>query len=146
MFNSCTAPFTNFTLGNDDSPNDDRGVADLNKPISFEEVREAIRKLKIGKANGVDGILADMLKVAGDTAVHFLTKLFNALFDEGMYPEEWSKAIIVPIFKKGDKGITDNYRGISLLCLISKCYTSVLNKRLVAWVEENEVIRSTSRI
>ena len=68
-----------------------------------------------------------MLKVAGETAVQFLTKLFNVLFDQGVYPEEWSKAIIVPILKKGKENITDNYRGISFLILISKCYTSVLN-------------------
>ena len=72
-----------------------------------------------------------MLKVAGETAVQFLTKLLNVLFDQGVYPEEWSKAIIVPIFKKEKENITDNYRGISLLSLISKCYTSVLNKRLL---------------
>ena len=53
--------FTNVTLVNDDSPNHDRGVDDLNQPILFEEVREAIRKFKIGKAIGVDGILADMI-------------------------------------------------------------------------------------
>ena len=78
-----------------------------------------------------------MLKVAGETAVQFLTKLFNVLFDQGVYPEEWSKAIIVLIFKKGKENITDNYRGISLLSLVSKCYTSVLNKRLVTWAEQN---------
>ena len=78
-----------------------------------------------------------MLKVAVETAVPLLTKLFNVLFDQGVYPEEWSKAVIVPIFKTGKENITDSYKGISLLSLISKCYTSVLNKRLVTWAEEN---------
>ena len=70
--------------------------------------------------------------------MQFLTKLFNVPFDEGVYLEEWSKAIVVPIFKKGSENIIDNYRGIPLLSLISKCYTSVLNKRLVTCAEENE--------
>ena len=61
-----------------------------------------------------------MLKLAGDTAVQFLTKLFNIVFDEGVYPEQWSKAIIIPLFKKGNKNNTDNFSGISLLSLISK--------------------------
>ena len=39
-----------------------------------------------------------MLKAAGGTAV-----LFNAVFDEGVYAEEWSKAIIIPIFENGNK-------------------------------------------
>ena len=54
-----------------------------------------------------------------------------------MYLEEWSKAIIIPIFKKGNINNTDQNREISLLSLISKCYTSVLDKRLVSWAEEN---------
>lgn len=81
--------------------------------------------------------MPEMLKTSGDFSVAFLTKLFNALFDQGIYPDEWTKAIIVPIYKKGDKTMTENYRGISLLSLISKCYTAILNKRLVHWIEDN---------
>jgi hypothetical protein len=108
----------------------------LNDVITEKEVTEAIRHLKKGKSCGMDEVLAEMLKLADVTAVRFLTKLFNILFDTGTYPEEWAKAIIVPIFKKGDSNLTANYRGVSLLSLISKCYTFVLNKRLVKWVEE----------
>ena len=34
----------------------------------------------------------------------------------------------------------DNYRGVSLLSIISKCYTSILNKQLYAWLEDNNKI------
>ena len=78
----------------------------MSRPIEPQEVREAVLQLKSGKAHGCDGILADMLKLAGDTAVQFLTKLFSAVFDEGAYPEEWSKALIIPISKKGIKNNT----------------------------------------
>jgi len=81
-----------------------------------------------------------MLKLSGEPTVDFMCKLFNIIFSEGIYPEEWQKAMIVPIFKKGDRHSPDNYRGISLLSLLSKCYTSVLNKRLVTWIEKNEKI------
>lgn len=110
----------------------------LNMPITENEVFEAIRKLKNGKACGVDNIMPEMLKLTGNVSIGFMTKLFNVIFDEGIYPDEWSKAIIVPIFKKGDKNETNNYRGVSLLSLVSKCYTAVLNKRLVNWIDVNE--------
>ena len=80
----------------------------------------------------------DMLILAADTAAHFLTKLFNAVFDKEVYSEEWSKAIIIPIFKKRNKNNTNNCRGISLLSLICKCYTSALNKRVISWAEGND--------
>ncbi|WP_294046725.1 reverse transcriptase family protein, partial [Thiolapillus sp.] len=72
-----------------------------------------------------------------------MTKLFNTIFDKGIYPSEWAKAIIIPIHKKGNIHSVDNYRGVSLLSIISKCYTSVLNTRLYTWLEENERIVET---
>jgi hypothetical protein len=66
--------------------------------------------------------------------------LFNALFDRGIFPSSWSKAIIVPIYKKGEINNPDNYRGVALTSIISKAYTFILNKRLVKWVEREEKI------
>ena len=48
--------------------------------------------------------------------------------------------IIVPIHKKGDIHLVDNYRGVSLLSVVSKCHTSILNTRLYNWLEENDKI------
>ena len=112
----------------------------LNKPISKKEVADAINNLKIGKACGIDGVTAEMLKAGGEDVEMFLTILFNTIFDKGVYPKEWAKAIIVPIHKKGDHGNVDNYRGVSLLSIISKCFTSILNTRLSSWLETNELI------
>ena len=70
----------------------------LNQVITSHEVEEAIKKIKCGKASGADGILGEMLKAGGGTVINFLTLLFNKIFDSGVYPAEWSKAIVVPIF------------------------------------------------
>ena len=112
----------------------------LDQKISEDEVAKSIRNLKSGKACGLDGILADMLKAGGREVIVFLTKLFNCIFDLGYYPEEWAKAIIIPIYKKGNTDLVDNYRGVSLLSIVSKCYTSILNQRLYNWLEDNEKI------
>ena len=63
-----------------------------------------------------------------------LCVLFNNLLDAGVFPEEWGKAIIVPIYKNGDKVDPGNYRGISLLTCISKLFTKILNNRLVVFL------------
>ena len=112
----------------------------LNSKILEDEVDKSIRNLKTGKACGLDDVLAEMLKVGGHEVVVFLTDLFNAIFDKGYYPKEWAKAIITPIYKKGDVDSADNYRGVSLLSIVSKCYTSILNQRLYNWLEENDKI------
>ena len=101
----------------------------LDCEISDQEVRNAIRHLKAGKSAGPDCILAEMLKVAEPVIVPYLKNIFNVLFDKGMLPKEWSKAIIIPLHKKGDKNNPDNYRGISLLSILSKVFTHIINSR-----------------
>jgi hypothetical protein len=115
----------------------DCGIGDLNKEISEDEVLNAVKKLNDGKAGGIDGIVTEMLKAGGEVVINFLTKLFNHIFDHGIYPKEWSKAIVIPLHKKGNTNLPENYRGISLISVICKCYTSVLNSRLYSYLEEN---------
>ena len=69
--------------------------------ISRDEVTASIRNLKPGKSAGPDEIISEMLKHAHDSVIEFLIQLFNKLYDEGIFPTEWSKSIMVPIHKKG---------------------------------------------
>ena len=44
--------------------------------------------------------------------VLFLTRMFNVLFEKGIYPQDWAKAIVIPIHKKkGNTEHVDNFRG-----------------------------------
>ena len=51
----------------------------------------------------------------------------------GSYQEEWTKAKLFTIYKKGPKLDPRNYRGISILSFMAKLYDSVLNTRLGQW-------------
>ena len=111
----------------------------LNGPITREEVKYAIRKLKNGKSAGPDGLIGEFFKNSGDVVVNFLVKLFNVLFDSGVFPSDWTESIIMPLFKKGDVNDPNNYRGISLCNISSKLYSSIINKRLQNWISINNV-------
>ena len=118
-----------------DSENENENV--LNMPITVEEVRLAILKLKCKKAAGPDGLIGEFFKNAGEVIIPFFVKLFNTLFDKGSFPEEWTESIILPIYKKGDVNNPKNYRGISLCNISSKLFSAVLNRRIQKWVENN---------
>ena len=62
------------------------------------------------------------------TFVDFLVKLFNMLFDDGIFPEDWFAFIILPLFKKGAVSDPNNYRCISLCDICSKWYSIIINK------------------
>ena len=71
--------------------------------------------MKDGKSPGMDNITVDEMKAASSVGVEILFKLSEKVWENEEIPEEWSKAVIVPIFKKKDKSLCGNYRGISLL-------------------------------
>ena len=119
---------------------DEAAAGVFDEPISRDEVTASIRNLKLGKSAGSDKIVNEMLKYVYQNVADFLVQLFNKLYDEGIFPKEWSKSIIVPIHKKGDANIPDNYRGIALTSVLSKVYTHILNKRLTGWAEQEEKI------
>ena len=98
---------------------------------------ESISKLKHGKVSGLDQLLAIMLKSSCALLTPFLTEYFNEIFKSGSYPDTWTRAVIVPIHKKGNTGAADSYREISLLSLLGKCYSDSLfakfcNKEIVS--------------
>ena len=123
--------------GNDDSEQVNASVHDeeLNRDIQADEVKAAIDHLRNGKSPGPDNVIGELLKRAQSVGIPFLVKFFNYLFSQGQFPKQWTKALLVPIHKKGDVNNPDNYRGISLLSILSKCYTYILTKRLEWWAE-----------
>lgn len=116
-------------------------VENLDKPITLNEVEGAIRLLKDNKAPGTDGIPSEFIKSVNRELAATLKDIFNSLFDLGSFPEQWSTAIIQPIYKnKGDKNDTSSYRGISLLNTLGKIYCRILFTRLKFWSEAEEKI------
>ena len=115
----------------------------LESLITEEEIHKAIQHMKNGKSPGVDNILTEMLKSCEYQIMTFLVALFNKLFRSGCFPFVWSKAIIVPLHRKGDVNNSDNYLGISLLSSLGKIYTCVLNDRLTKWANIMDKVSET---
>jgi hypothetical protein len=79
--------------------------------IQESEVKDALKSMKGGKTMGPDGIPIEVWSL-GDVVIVWLTKLFNLIFRSNKMTDEWSRSILVPIFKKkGDVQSCTNYRG-----------------------------------
>ena len=80
------------------------------------EVKEALKRMKIGKALGPYGIPIEAWKCMGDDCLSWLTNVFNKIFRTKRIPDEWKKSIMVPIYKnKGDIQNCTNYCGIKFM-------------------------------
>ena len=65
--------------------------------------------------------------------------LFNVIFDTGIFPDACGEGYIVPLHNKGSIENVENYRGLTLLSVIGKLFTNILNTRLIDWAENYQV-------
>ncbi|UYV82798.1 hypothetical protein LAZ67_22000907, partial [Cordylochernes scorpioides] len=112
----------------------------LDPEITSEEIGRAIRDLKNNKASGPDDIPNEIIKILPDSYMGLSEQFYNRALIMGHYPTIWTKSIIHPIFKSGDKDNPSNYRGIALISNFSKLFTTILRSRLNEWVERRNVI------
>ncbi|MCU7801012.1 MAG: hypothetical protein KZQ70_12955 [gamma proteobacterium symbiont of Lucinoma myriamae] len=112
----------------------------LDAVITVQDVYKAITKLKRNKSPGIDLLPPELFLDSSDLICPLLAKLFNHLFDNHLYPESWTKGIIVPVPKKGNRSNVNNYRGITLTSIFSKNYSHILDDRLRNWCEGNNLM------
>ena len=110
--------------------------SELAEPPNEDEILEALGQLAVGKASGMNGLFPDVLKCCGGPLLEYIVVLFRTVWEERCVPLEWRDALLVPVPKKGDLSCCDNWRGISLLDVMSKLFVRVLNNRLQLVVEE----------
>ena len=123
-----------------DQPEENPDLSDLNADISLPEIQKLILKAKNNKATGIDGIPYEILKFP--PIIHALHRLYKSCFANKLTPSAWKIAVIKPIPKKGDSDprLPLSYRGISLIATIAKIYSSFLNSRLTAYLNNNDLL------
>ena len=104
--------------------------------ITREEIDKALKSMKYRKAPGIDAITAEVLRVAGEPMIQMLEKLFNAIWQKEQTPRDWSRMLVTPIHKKGDRKDPANYRAISLLSIPGKVFSKIILNRMKLKTEE----------
>ena len=118
---------------------DDLSADELNVPIILAEVTHAITKCKNGKSVGIDNVPNEIIKQP--PMIYLLYELFRMCFENNIVPSVWLKSIIHPILKNGkDARIPVSYRSISLMSTIAKLFNSIINTRLVKFLEEYNIL------
>lgn len=108
--------------------------------LKEEEICQVVKKMKKGKAAGIDGIPMEAWLYGSHTIREGFIDLVKQIWREDALPKEWRSNVVVPLYKKGDTEETENYRWISLLCSAYKILAEVLKKKLEGEVEEKELL------
>jgi hypothetical protein len=104
-------------------------------PPSKSEILKALKELKGGKAAGIDNIPVEILKADATLTVGALHPLFQDIWNTETLPKDWLQGVIVKIPKKGDLANCKNWRGISLLCIVSKVLSKIILNRIISVLE-----------
>ena len=108
--------------------------------IKEAEIEEIILNLNLNKATGPDLISHKMLRATVSTVSKPLSILFNRSITEGIFPNCWKVANVVPIFKKGERSSVSNYRPVSLLSCCSKLFERIIFKHMYNFFLENNLL------
>ena len=97
-------------------------------PFTQAEFAAAKATMKQGKSAGPDGIPPEV--VVNADLDEILLGFCNRLLIDNVKPSVWSLSNIIPVPKSGDLSKPDNYRGISLTCVMAKLFNRLVLNRI----------------
>ncbi len=107
----------------------------LNTDITLAELLQALKKLQMNKATGLDGMKVEFILDARELLHMPLLIAFNCFLEEG-FLEALSTGVVHALFKGGDASKFDNYKGIMVGPILAKLFVMILDKRLSKWAEQ----------
>ena len=115
-----------LVLGSEGDINEDCKGPDL----IDSEIVSAIGEMKKNKAVGVDNIPAEFWKVLGERGMKELIDLCKEMYEQGVWPEDHTRVIMMPLQKKANAVECEDHRTISLISHASKILLKVLTRRI----------------
>ena len=100
------------------------------KYVTFKEVHDLIQCLNVNKPLGPSKIPAWALKDAQSVLAEPLCFLINEFISESSFPTDLKKALVSPLYKKGNTEDPTNYRPISVTGALGKIFEQVIRNQI----------------
>ena len=95
------------------------------KCVWSKEIENITKSFEIKNLHGYDAMSRKILKLRIHYIFSPLTYICNKMLSSGIFPTRLKFSEVKPIFKRGNKNDTSNYRPVSLLTLFSKIFESL---------------------
>ena len=108
--------------------------------ISTDMMLSIINSLNPNKSHGCDNISIKMIQICRNVIVFPLKIIFDNCVKTGLFPDLWKMSNVCPVYKKGSKNLTNNYRPISLLPVFSKILEKIIYDTLYSYCINNKLL------
>ena len=108
--------------------------------IDVWKVKKIIKDLASKNSCGHDSISTKLLKRMEEQIAKPLSLMVNQSLCTGIFPKKLKIAKAIPLFKKGDSHLFDNYRPISLLPAISKVFEKVVFEQIYDYFNKHKLL------
>ena len=119
-------------------PRRDAEITELN--FSIASIERILRNLKTPKSPGPDQSSNILLKKFTRQFAPPLFLLFSKMHETGVIPKCFKEAIVIPIFKKGNKQDPNNYRPVSLTSCIMKVFEKIILDSMINFIDEHNIL------
>ena len=99
-----------------------------------------IKELSNSKSTGPASIPSKFLKLFQTALSKPISLIANLSFSTGSFPDKLKVTYVIPIFKKDDSTICNNYHPISLLSDISNIIEKLIHARLTMSLNKQYII------
>lgn len=129
LYGTCDKPkIEEFGLEQEGNVEED----DKGPELLVDEIRVAIKEMKNKKAEGIDGIPAEILKILGVEANKRLEEICRKIYAKGIWPEDFTRVVMIPLKKKENATDCADHRTISLISHASKIVLRIVVNRIEA--------------
>uniref|UniRef100_A0A4W2DKH4 RNA-directed DNA polymerase n=1 Tax=Bos indicus x Bos taurus TaxID=30522 RepID=A0A4W2DKH4_BOBOX len=117
-----------------DQDNKNGVITHLEPDILECEVKLALESITTNKASGGDGIPVELFQILKDDAVKVLHSICQHIWKTQQCPQDWKKAVFIPIPKKGNAKDAQTTRTIALISHAGKVMLKILQATLQQYV------------
>jgi hypothetical protein len=111
---------------------------ELDAVFTEAEIEAAIDHLPLHKSADSEDIVGEFIRNGGRDLQKLLLYLVNLAWENEKVPHIWGVGIVVSLYKAGDSTDPGNYRGITLISIIRKVFSTMIRLRLEKRVELHE--------
>jgi hypothetical protein len=124
------------------------GHSKLDADISVGDIEFGLKKLNTGRTSGFKGYPAELLSCSKNIPTQddrlpelvlgpTLADILNTMYTTATIPRGANVHLVTPVFKKEDPLSTANYRPIAVPEPLTRYYATILDNRLVEYLEGN---------